>query len=53
MSLATVHSKEENEAIRAVARDEEHWIGFNDLDVEGSWGWIDSSSVDYTNWRSG
>ena len=53
MSLATVHSKEDNDAIRDVTRDDVYWIGFNDLDREGSWKWTDSSSTDYTNWRSG
>ena len=53
MSLATVHSKRENDAIRAVARNDVYWIGLNELDTEGSWEWIDSSTVDYINWRSG
>ena len=53
MSLATVHSKGSNESIRAVARDDVYWIGFNDIDEEGKWKWFDSSPVDYTNWGNG
>ena len=51
--LATIHSAEENAAIRAIARDDSYFIGLSDQDEEGSWKWIDSSPVDYENWRSG
>ena len=29
------------------------WIGFNDLNSEGSWQWADGSSCNFTNWNSG
>ena len=31
----------------------EVWHGFNDVDQEGVWGWVDGSPVNYTNWRDG
>ncbi len=31
----------------------EVWHGFNDVDQEGAWGWVDGSPVNYTNWRDG
>eukprot|EP00057_Strongylocentrotus_purpuratus_P012555 XP_011667029.1 PREDICTED: uncharacterized protein LOC105439570 [Strongylocentrotus purpuratus] len=30
-----------------------YWIGFNDLDEEGTWAWTDGSVSSYTNWYSG
>ncbi|CAH1775812.1 unnamed protein product [Owenia fusiformis] len=29
------------------------WIGANDIDVEGGWGWSDGSPFNYHNWNSG
>ncbi len=26
------------------------WIGYNDLEEEGTWAWVDGSSSDYENW---
>ena len=28
------------------------WIGLNDRDVEGTYTWIDDTTVSYTNWTS-
>ncbi|XP_030843511.1 C-type lectin lectoxin-Enh5-like [Strongylocentrotus purpuratus] len=30
-----------------------YWIGFNDLNEEGTWAWTDGSVSSYTNWYSG
>jgi hypothetical protein len=29
------------------------WLGFNDLELEGDWVWVDGTAADYTNWRTG
>ncbi len=29
------------------------WVGFNDLDAEGSWSWSNEQPVTYSNWASG
>jgi hypothetical protein len=32
---------------------EKWWMGFNDIDSEGSWVWEDGTAVGYTNWAAG
>ena len=29
------------------------WMGFNDIDSEGTWVWEDGTTVSYTNWAAG
>ncbi len=29
------------------------WMGYNDLDEEGTWVWEDGSSITYSNWHAG
>lgn len=51
-SLASIHSSEENRFLYAqffsISR---LWIGFNDIDTEGVFEWIDNSSVSFTDWE--
>ena len=30
-----------------------HWIGYNDISVEGTWEWSDQDSSTWTNWKAG
>jgi hypothetical protein len=47
--LATANDLGENQFIAGFIADR-IWIGFTDRDVEGSWKWITSEPVNYTNW---
>jgi hypothetical protein len=49
-SLATIHSRAENEELFAVTGDDEAWIGATDDGNEGAWGWHDGSPFDFTAW---
>lgn len=50
--LATISNAAENAFISAM-RTDRIWIGFTDRDVEGTWKWINSEPVTYTNWSGG
>ena len=58
-TLATIRSSTENKlaivaAVYSGVSSVDAWIGFNDMDVEGTFEWIDGSiNNDYTNWASG
>nr|QNH72434.1 toxin candidate TRINITY_DN14951_c0_g1_i1.p1 [Pachycerianthus borealis] len=47
--LTSIHSVEENDFVTTLVSDTA-WIGFNDLDVEGTFVWTDGTNADYTNW---
>ena len=47
--LATANDLGENQFIAGFIADR-IWIGFTDRDVEGTWKWITSEPVNYTNW---
>ncbi len=54
--LAGVNSAAENAWVDATAdgySTDKWWFGFNDLDREGTWQWIDGSTVSYSDWHSG
>jgi len=54
MSLASVHSEEENKFILGLATGGNNmWIALTDVDSEGVFSWADKSPVDYTNWKAG
>jgi len=50
--LATISDAQENQFISAMHPDR-IWIGFTDRDVEGTWRWITTEPVVYTNWSGG
>ncbi|MFA9391230.1 MAG: HYR domain-containing protein [Prolixibacteraceae bacterium] len=50
--LATISSYAENQFIAGLYPDR-MWIGYTDRDVEGTWKWITSEPVAYTNWSNG
>jgi hypothetical protein len=53
--LASIHGQAEHDAVVAAisASDPaaDWWIGLNDLTSEGTFTWIDATSVDYLKWR--
>ncbi|XP_030841851.1 EGF and laminin G domain-containing protein [Strongylocentrotus purpuratus] len=55
--LASVADQDESNFTLALLRctfdTNYYWIGFNDLDEEGTWAWTDGSVSSYTNWYSG
>ena len=55
--LATIDDSAEDAALRVetgtYSSDLHWWIGYNDIDAEGTWEWIDGSTSTYTNWNSG
>ncbi|XP_031414909.1 CD209 antigen-like protein E isoform X2 [Clupea harengus] len=46
--LAIVNDKQEQDFLVAKSNQVSHWIGLNDLAVEGQWRWVDSSSLSDT-----
>ena len=56
--MVSILSKEENEfvvgfVISRHGSNQEIWIGYNDLDVEGTYTWLDGSPGGYDSWRPG
>lgn len=53
--LFSVRSNKENRAIMAIvdAYEATLWVGMSDVADEGTWEWVDGSSVSYTNWAPG
>ena len=56
--LARINNATENEQVTAMALEsgmtgEHFWIGYNDLDSEGDWSWIDGGVITYENWLPG
>lgn len=52
-SLTSIHSAEEGEFIAGhvvSANTTLFAIGFNDMENEGTWEWVDGSNVTFTNW---
>ena len=50
MHLATITSQEDNDAVKAMIGNSSSWIGYNDKEFEGSWGWESGSDSSFTNW---
>ncbi|MCA9447227.1 MAG: hypothetical protein KC931_08920, partial [Candidatus Omnitrophica bacterium] len=57
--LVTINDAEEETWLDATfnyaeaRRAADMWIGFNDIQVEGEWEWLNGESALYTNWYSG
>lgn len=51
--LVSIADATENSTVASVAGGNSAWIGFHDLDEEGTFVWEDGSLVTYTNWNSG
>ena len=49
-NLASIHSQEENEAVRKYSSGENFHIGL--LKDDGYWKWVDDMQVDWTNWEN-
>ena len=50
--LATYASSAEEAAVMPVlAPTDRTWIGMSDVEIEGTWLWIDAEPMSYTNWR--
>ncbi|CAG0896495.1 unnamed protein product [Cyprideis torosa] len=50
--LVTIENSDENAFVCGLLSDTA-WIGFNDIDIEGTFVWSDGSQSEYTNWGSG
>ena len=53
--LATINNPEEDNFVRGLmesVRENDHWIGLNDLEVEGNFVWQDTTVPMYTNWNN-
>ena len=53
-TLATVRSSDENSVMTSTATQNSNcWIGYNDINTEGTFVWDDGSTSTFTNWASG
>lgn len=52
--LVTINDKEEELWLREQFGANEYFlIGFNDINIEGNWEWVNGESITYTNWWEG
>ncbi|XP_077086871.1 uncharacterized protein LOC143738674 isoform X2 [Siphateles boraxobius] len=51
--LIIINNRKEQEIVNMISGDAEVWIGLTDSDVEGTWKWVDGSTLTSGTWRSG
>ncbi|XP_044514635.1 low affinity immunoglobulin epsilon Fc receptor [Gracilinanus agilis] len=51
--LVSIKSREEQAFLTQKANKKGSWIGLRDLNIEGSFVWMDESPLNYTNWSRG
>ncbi|XP_074836497.1 uncharacterized protein LOC142003438 [Carettochelys insculpta] len=51
--LVVIDNQQEQEFLQKHMNGKEYWIGLNDLSKEGTFTWVDDSSVSYSNWNQG
>ncbi|XP_067396467.1 C-type lectin domain family 4 member G-like [Emydura macquarii macquarii] len=51
--LIIIENQQEQEFLTKNSKGKNYWIGLNDIDKEGTFKWIDHSSVSYRNWDQG
>ena len=50
--LASIHSDDDNNEISTLVSTTKSWIGFNDIENDGTYVWEDGTDFNYTNWRN-
>nr|XP_055064542.1 CD209 antigen-like protein C [Misgurnus anguillicaudatus] len=50
--LIIINNKEEQDFVRNISNAETIWIGLTDSAVEGTWKWVDDSTLSYTFWAN-
>ncbi len=51
--LASINSAAEQALVGQLTPLDSYWIGFNDIDAEGTFEWTDGTDPAYTNWLAG
>ncbi|XP_067417522.1 perlucin-like protein [Emydura macquarii macquarii] len=51
--LIIIENQQEQEFLTKNSNGKNYWIGLNDIDKEGTFKWIDDSSMSYRNWNQG
>ncbi|KAJ0070497.1 hypothetical protein NL108_012952 [Boleophthalmus pectinirostris] len=49
-TLAVIHTSQENDLLKNLAKGMPAWIGFSDAQHEGIWLWINGDRLSYTDW---
>jgi len=53
MTMASLHSQEENDLFWDWTDDYPLWLGMSDLDADGQFKWTDGTPLDFENWSIG
>ncbi|XP_067396465.1 C-type lectin domain family 4 member G-like [Emydura macquarii macquarii] len=51
--LIIIENQQEQDFLTKNSNGKNYWIGLNDINKEGTFKWIDDSSVSYSNWNQG